>query len=250
MKHWLSRVLSLLVPSWLAVPTKTIRYAFSLLFLMAVVLGVANVIGSEQSEIVLETSGRAVTKGETFSVAVYAVSKTPVNAVSLRINFPPETTEVLGIDRGESVITLWTSDPRVENGVVILEGGTYRKGFIGKHLIATINVRAKELGQATFATADASLLAGDGRGTKISTNITNAGKTTLSISGATNETVTGEATVLMITDITGDGTVTLDDIGAFMLAWVRKNDRYDFNEDGSMTFRDFSIILASYFRAQ
>lgn len=250
MKRWLTPVLRYIAPSWFFVRSATVRYAFSLLFLFAVVFGVASVIGSEQSEIVLETRTKTVAQGETFSIAVYAVSKTPVNAVSLRINFPTDTTEILGIDRGESVITLWTSDPRVENGAVILEGGTYRKGFIGKHLIATINVKAKELGQASFVTADASLLAGDGRGTEVSTNITTAGKTTLSIAAVGDDSIAGEATVLLVTDITGDGAVTLEDIGAFMLEWVKQNNRYDFNADGAMTFRDFSIILANYFRSQ
>jgi hypothetical protein len=250
MKTWLSRVLRVIVPTAFSKQSGTVRYAFSFLFVIALMLGVASVIGSSQAEIVLETSGKTVAKGETFSINVYAVATTPVNAVSLRINFPTETTEILGIDRGESVITLWTSDPRVENGTVILEGGTYRRGFVGKHLIATINVRAKELGQATFVTAAASLLAGDGQGTEISTNVSKQGKTTLAIGAVGDDTITGEATVLLLTDVNGDGAVALDDIGLFMVEWTKQNNRYDFNNDGTMNFRDFSIILANYFRSQ
>jgi hypothetical protein len=250
MKSWLSRVLRYIVPSAFPRRSATVRYAFSILLFIAITLGVASVIGSAQAEIVLETSGKAVAKGETFTINVYAVATTPVNAVSLRINFPTETTEILGIDRGESVITLWTSDPRVEDGVVILEGGTYRRGFVGKHLIATINVKAKELGQASFVTEAASLLAGDGRGTEISTNISDQGKTTLAIRAEGDDTIVAEATVLLLTDVNGDGTVALDDIGLFMIEWTKQNNRYDFNNDGAMNFRDFSIILANYFRSQ
>ncbi len=249
MKEWISRIITNLAPSWFLVRTSTVRYAFSLLFLLSIVFGLASVISSKQSEIVLETSSREVEKGENFTISVYAVANTPVNAVSLHINFPTETTEVLGIDKGQSVITLWTSDPRIENGVVILEGGTYRKGFIGKHLIATINARAKEAGQASFVTKTASLLAGDGRGTELSTDISSAGKTTLKIGSSESDSLTGEATLVLITDINNDGAVTIDDIGTFMGEWVRQNNRYDFNDDGSMNFRDFSIILASYFKS-
>ncbi len=250
MKSWLSRVLRHLVPSAFPRRSTTVRYAFSTLLLIAVVLSVASVIGSSQAEIVLETAGKTVEKGETFSINVYAVATTPVNAVSLRINFPTETTEILGIDRGESVITLWTSDPRVENGAVILEGGTYRRGFVGKHLIATINVKAKELGQATFVTETASLLAGDGQGTEINTNISKQGRTTLAIGSTGDDALIGEATILLLTDVNGDGRVAFDDISIFMVEWAKQNNRYDFNNDGAMTFRDFSILLSNYFRSQ
>jgi hypothetical protein len=249
MKSWLRRVFRYLIPTAFLSHSPTVRYAFSFLFLIAIVVGFASVIGSSQAEIILESSTKTVAQGETFTVNVYALATTPVNAVSLRINFPSESTEILGIDRGESVITLWTSDPRVENGVVILEGGTYRRGFVGKHLIATINVKAKEQGQATFVTETASLLAGDGRGSEVNTNIAKQGKTTLAIGSKDDDTFTGEATVLLLTDVNGDGTVSFDDIGLFMIEWTKQNNRYDFNNDGSMNFRDFSIILATYFRS-
>ena len=53
--------------------------------------------------------------------------------------------------------------------------------------------------------------------------------------------------VNFLSDIDGDGEVSLRDISTFMSAWTDKSKLYDFNGDGRMSFRDFSIILADYF---
>jgi hypothetical protein len=147
------------------------------------------------------------------------------------------------------VITLWTSDPRVENGSIILEGGTYRKGFVGKHLIATINAKARTTGEVVITTKEANLLAGDGRGTKIDAKVGEDSVVRVQIAES-NGTLEGEAVVLLVSDVNADGKVSLEDISIFMVEWVKQNNRYDFNNDGSMTFKDFSILLANYFKSQ
>jgi hypothetical protein len=59
----------------------------------------------------------------------------------------------------------------------------------------------------------------------------------------------GEVIVYIVTDIDGDGTVSLSDVARFLSAWRVKDAVYDFNGDGQMTFRDFGIILSdSFFR--
>jgi len=249
MIQWLRSICARIAPTLFLRNTTTVHYVFSFLLLIAVAVGMASVSSATRTSIVLESDVQAVAENDTFAIDVYAVATTPVNAVSLAISMPTEYVEVLGIDRGESVITLWTSDPRVENGVVYLEGGTYRRGFVGKHLIATINVRAKKAGQATVATTDASLLAGDGRGSEVTTDISSA-RRSLAITAETPETgIAAEGVVVIVTDIDGDGTVSLSDISSFMGEWFRQNNRYDFNNDGAMTFKDFSILLASFFKA-
>ncbi len=250
MMQLLRTILEKLAPSFFLRNTKTIHYAFSLLLLMAFAVGVASVVGSERTSILIESSVETVAENDLFSIRVYAVATTPVNAVSLSIATPSEFVEVMGVDRGESVITLWTSEPKVEGGVVTLEGGTYRRGFVGKHLIATINLKAKKSGQATIVATDANLLAGDGRGTVVATDISKA-KRSLAIGTkpADGEQVTFDAAVVIVTDLDGDGAVSLSDISTFMGEWIRQNNRYDFNNDGVMTFKDFSILLANYFKS-
>ena len=53
--------------------------------------------------------------------------------------------------------------------------------------------------------------------------------------------------IKIISDIDGDGTVTLKDVSIFMAAWRNQDVIFDFNGDGKMTFRDFGIILSDSF---
>ncbi len=246
---WFKKIKHAFLPTYFFNNSTTVRYAFSILFLVAAIVGMATVIGSEQSSIEIVVDQKKVVQGDPFSIAVYAVATTPVNAVSLEILVPSQSIEVLGIDKGESVITLWTTDPRVEGDSVILEGGTYRKGFVGRHLIATIRARAKETGETTILTKQANLLAGDGRGTTVSTNVTRSGSQDLVVYEVAPQALRGEVALAVVVDTDGDGVVTLTDVTNFMMEWTKQNNRYDFNNDGAMSFKDFSILLANLFRA-
>ena len=233
----------------------TIKYAFPMIFTVAAFLGAAAIVSDNKSFIHLESSVSSVKAGETFQIDVYVTAHVPVNAVDIKLAFPKAQIEVIGIDTGESVITLWTEEPRVENNKVLLSGGTYRRGFIGDHLIATINARAIETGVAKFSVDDVLLLAGDGSGTTVTVSKTSEDTTTLYVTKDDGTTVAsddaigiqGETSVVIITDIDGDGKVTLTDISRFMSAWTVRTTVYDFNGDGVMTFRDFGIILADSF---
>lgn len=226
----------------------TVRYAFSLLFLLAAFVGMAAAITNGSSYVRIEVPTVSIDKGAEFAVDVYVYASAPVNAVDIAINFPAEFVEVLGVDRGESVITLWTQDPYVDNGAVILQGGTYRKGFIGDHKIATVNVKATASGKAEFLVRDAVLLAGDGKGTPVTVSDKSL-VTSLYIypEGQEVDSVQAKTTLVLVTDLNNDGVVTLGDISAFMASWYGTGPQRDFNNDGRMTFRDFSIILSVYF---
>jgi len=249
------------VYNWITAPyrhnkSRTVRYAFPLLFATAAFLG-ASVIDSEtQSYITIESSESSVRAEELFTIDVYVSAHVPVNAVDINLTFPEAQIEILGIDTGESVITLWTEQPYVENNSVILRGGTFRKGFQGEHLIATINARANASGLATFEVSDVVLLAGDGSGSSVpvTENENELAKLYVANSDGTFTTraqngsgIEATVTVRIVTDIDGDGKVTLADISRFMAAWNSKNEVYDFSGDGRMTFKDFAIILADSF---
>jgi hypothetical protein len=238
----------------------TVRYAFPLVFTFVALLGAAAAIQSDtRSSIRLEISDTNVSAGERFEINVYASAKVAINAVDIQLQFPRNQIKVLGIDTGQSVITLWTQEPYVRGDKVYLQGGTFRRGFIGEHLIATINAEATETGLAQVSLGDVSLLAGDGSGAKVAVVATDNGTKQIyitenngTLSGAVGETnlkLSSTAAVLIVTDIDGDGRVTLSDISRFMVAWANKSIIYDFNGDGQMTFRDFGIILSeSFFR--
>lgn len=232
--------------------TATVHYAFSFLFVFAALASLAAVSGSKGSYIKLVPSENAVEVGSRYTLDVYVYADAPVNAVDISVSYPDTQIEVLGIDKGGSVITLWTEEPFVENGSVILRGGTFKRGFVGEHKIASISVKAKTTGSAQFLAGEVKLLAGDGKGTnikadtsraKIVTNVVGVGEA-LSVQGSTLE---GSVGVVVVTDIDGDGAVSLRDISSFMANWTSKEQKFDFNNDGQMTFRDFSILLADYF---
>ncbi len=233
--------------------SRTVRYAFPMLALLAALLGAGAISNSQQSTVRLKASEPTLEAGRPFSVDVFVSAHVPVNAVELEVSVPPNV-KVTGIDRGQSVITLWTQDPYVQNQTVHLSGGTYRKGFIGEHLIATINAEALTSGIAEFTVRDVLLLAGDGSGTRVTlTDGFDGAKLYIAREDGTfadGEAVgldAASATVIVVTDIDGDGRVTLTDISSFMAAWSSRNRVYDFNGDGRMTFRDFGIILSDYF---
>lgn len=236
--------------------SRTVRYAFPLVFLFAALLGASTITSNTQSSIKIVASQQSVRAGDTFQIKVYVEAQVPVNAVDLTLSFPSDQVAVTGIDTGESVITLWTQPPQVLGNSVTLRGGTFRKGFVGEHLIATINATANQTGIATFAVTNETLLAGDGSGSKV-TMATDANNTarlyiankdgTFTLTDSSVAGVQGQVQVHIITDIDGDGKVTLADVSRFMGAWGSTTQIYDFNGDNKMNFTDFGIILADSF---
>ena len=237
----------------------TVRFAFPLVFAFTALIGTAALLDSSGSYIHIESSTQTVKAGESFTIDVFAFAHVPVNAIDIKLRFPKEYVEIQGIDTGESVITLWTQEPIVENDTVILRGGTFRKGFRGDHKIATINAVAVETGLAQISVGEVLLLAGDGSGSKVAVTPNDDTSRTVYIADATGQfpdgtpadtgsvALQGNVTILVVTDIDNDGQVTLTDISRFMAEWRSRGVVYDFNGDGQMTFRDFGIILAHYF---
>lgn len=227
---------------------RTVRTMFSffglVLFLAAAVAGTTQV-----SYIRLESTSSLIKAGDHFGIDVYANAHVPVNAVDITITFDESKVKVESVDKGQSVLTLWTEEPRVENGKVMIQGGTYRKGFIGEHKIATIELTAKETGESEFDTTEVILLAGDGKGTPVKTAEADGSHLSLFVyDEATDPSTIGvDVAVTLATDLNGDGKVTLADISSFMGAWANQTRVYDFNGDGKMSFKDFSIILADAF---
>ena len=238
--------------------SRTVRYAFPIVFSALALLGALTVTSTNKSFIHIESTKTSVRAGESFQIGVYVSAHVPINAVDIKLDFPQSQVKVLGIDTGESVITIWTKDPYVKNNTVYLSGGTFRKGFLGDHLIATINAKAIDTGLAHFLVSDALLLAGDGSGTKVDAVKNGAQEAKLYIANTdgtlTPSTLDGGSSISanveirIVTDIDGDGVVTLNDISRFMSAWFSKSVIFDFSGDGKMTFRDFGIILADSFR--
>jgi len=227
----------------------TIRFMFPAVLSFAAVLGAAAITSTDVSYIRLEISDQTIEAGDRFAIDVYAFAHVPVNAVDITVQFDPESVKVINVDRGQSVLTIWTQDPIIEKNRVLLQGGTFRRGFLTEHKIATINARANETGQSSFEATDVVLLAGDGSGSRVTVAEATDSKVNFFVYDENTDPSSISVAVNMniLTDLDGDGKVTLRDISAFMGAWQSKSRIYDFNGDGRMTFRDFSIILADFF---
>ncbi len=233
--------------------SKTVRYMFPVIFSVLAILGASAITSIDASYIKLNPSKTVVMNGEQFVIDIYAYAHVPVNALDIKIDFDPASVEIVSVDKAQSVLTIWTKEPTVENNSIVLGGGTYRRGFIGEHLIATIKAKALSSGQTKFMVNEANLLAGDGSGTKVTTtnNTTDTVKSFIIYNqGEDPAKISANLELGISADIDGDGTVTLKDISTFMSAWYNGDKTYDFNSDNKMNFIDFSIILArSFFRS-
>lgn len=230
----------------------TVQYAFPFVLTLTTFFGAAALLSDSATYIIVESREESISAGQNFAVDVFVVAKVPINAVEIRLAVPKEQVKFLGVDTGESVITLWTKEPYFENGTVYMTGGTYRKGFVGKHRIATVNLQALTSGVAQIGVSHADLYAGDGTGAKVTVSPAGEDSAELIIAREDGTYVPsaaagGEVGFSIIGDVDGDGKVTLKDISSFMAAWHTKSSTYDFNGDSKMTFRDFGIILAKYF---
>lgn len=228
-------------------PRGTVRITFSLSILSLLLS--ASVVGTSSSHVKLRALDPLVRVGERSAVEVIAVATAPVNAVDITIDFDGQALDVVSVDRGGSVLTIWTEDPVIERNRVILRGGTFRRGFLGEHSIATIEFTPKRTGAASVQVGETLLLAGDGEGTPIRTvTATNAEVSIFGYDDSTDLAALPQATLeRVVTDIDGNGSINLVDVSAFMGAWFNRNRLFDFDGDGRMSFKDFSILLADVF---
>jgi archaellum component FlaF (FlaF/FlaG flagellin family) len=228
---------------------RTVRFMFPVFMSAAALMGAAVMTSQDVSYVRLVPSVTSIEKGEEFYIDVYAYAHVPVNTVDITIDFDPDAVEVQAVDVGQSVITLWTEEPRIDKSSVMLRGGTYRNGFLNEHMIARIDLRGKETGLSSFSATDVILLAGDGTGSAVA--VAEATDTSVNFyiydENSSPDEIEINVELRVVTDIDGDGKVSLKDVSAFMGAWHTKNKIYDFNGDGRMTIKDFSIILADVF---
>ncbi len=121
--------------------------------------------------------------GATFSVTVYVnTSGVPVNAADGTLSFNPRELSVVAASRSSSIFSLWTTEPTFSNsaGTVTFSGGV-PTGYTGTAgAVFTVTFKSLTSGAARISLTGASVLAADGKGTNVLTNMS-GGTYTLSV---------------------------------------------------------------------
>ncbi|MDO8430092.1 MAG: hypothetical protein Q7S73_01880 [bacterium] len=132
---------------------------------------------AEAATLYLTPSSDSIGSSQTFNVNINVSSADQaMNAVQGVLTFPPENLSVIGVSKVGSIIGLWVQDPTFNNstGRVNFEGVVLNPGFIGSAgRVLQITFKAKAEGSATVSLTSASVLANDGRGTNILSQLGN-----------------------------------------------------------------------------
>jgi len=132
--------------------------------------------------------------GQTFSVSVRVnTDGQAINAAQGSIVFDPQKAEVASISKSGSIFNLWTQEPKFSNteGTVEFEGGLPNPGYGGAAgQLITISFRPKTAttinGSSDISLVSGAILANDGQGTNI---LTNLGKLSLTVTPTNNSPI-------------------------------------------------------------
>jgi len=114
-------------------------------------------------------SAGAFTVDSTFNVSVFLNTEgQSINALEASLVFPQDRLHVVSPSTGQSIISVWTAQPRFNNqtGRIDLQGGIPGGINVSNGLITTIVFRVKSVGVSTLKFLDNSkVLLNDGKGT-------------------------------------------------------------------------------------
>ncbi len=114
------------------------------------------------------------TLGNTFTVIVGMNTQSkPVNAADAQITFNPKELAVVGVNKGNSIFTLWTLEPTFSNtaGTVSFGGGSPSGYTGGNGTIMSITFKTLGAGTPKVNFKTGSILAADGLGTNVLTTM-------------------------------------------------------------------------------
>jgi len=208
-----------------------IAFGIPMVFLLASSL---SLIRKPEEISIIPEDNRFVAVNETVTLHIVASADSPINVVSGAIKIPQEMITVDSIIKSDSIINLWTEEPKVdENGILHFSGGIINKtGFIGTDNILTLVIHPTQEGRATISFDDAHMLAHDGTGMEIDCNNK---PITLSIRSESSPSP----------DVNGDTRVSIADFGIISARIFMDYERpYDLNLDGIITFSDLAILIS------
>jgi hypothetical protein len=120
-------------------------------------------------------SSKNIKAGNTFTVGIVVNSESrAMNAASGLISFDKDILEATGISKSGSIISLWAEEPTRSNsnGTINFEGIALSPGYTGSNgNLFTVTFRARKIGDTTLKFTNGSVLANDGTGGNILTEM-------------------------------------------------------------------------------
>ncbi len=111
----------------------------------------------------------------TITIKTDSLSK-PINAASGQLVYNPDRLEIINVSKIGSVFNIWLEEPNYSNleGLLRFQGGLPTPGFIGNGgTVLHIIFKAKTPGTTSLVWKKAEILAHDGKGTNVLTNLQN-----------------------------------------------------------------------------
>ncbi|MBI4991760.1 MAG: hypothetical protein HZB99_00895 [Candidatus Harrisonbacteria bacterium] len=144
----------------------------------AIAMWMLPLAASAASSLYFSPASGTYSVGGAFSVSVNVSSPDQaMNAVQAIIDFPKDILSVSSLSKSGSIINFWVEEPTLDNstGKIRMEGVVLNPGFIGRNgKILQITFKPKAEGTANLTFPSSSVLANDGLGTNILTQIGNA----------------------------------------------------------------------------
>jgi len=126
---------------------------------------------TQAASLYFSPSSGTYSTGLNFTVNVKVSSSASLNAASGVISFPADELEVVSVSKTNSIFSLWAQEPSFSNagsyGNVRFEGIILNPGFSGDGKLISVTFRVKSSGAADLTFSSGSVLANDGLGTNI-----------------------------------------------------------------------------------
>ena len=120
----------------------------------------------EGATLYLTPQSQTVYQGDSFIVEVRINTEDEeINAVEVGLTFPGDLLEVVDFSKGNSILQLFATEPKIQNGEISFLGGV-PGGFNGEGLLAKISFLGKEIRKSKISFKETSqVLLNDGKGT-------------------------------------------------------------------------------------
>jgi len=138
---------------------------------------------SQSATLSFSNPSTQVKEGDKFTINVYVNSPNEsINAVSGVVSFPGDLVHVLGLNEDNSIVKLWTQEPKLRSDQILFEGVILNPGFQGSNgLVFSMNFQAETTGTVNLSFNEGAILANNGLGTNV---LATLGSTNFNIASA------------------------------------------------------------------